>query len=378
MSSKHTNANIYVGCGPDKREGFLHVDIRKLPHVDIACPAWRLSEHFEDAQHIYSRHMLEHLTSMEAESALQDWHKTLKKGGTIRIIVPDLDYHIAQWLRAEWNDDAMRDKWSDARHGFAGLFGWQKECNPKESDYNQTYWDVHKSGYNKARMEWLLKRCGFSDIEVKTEGKWHLVANATKLFTRGERQIHERFEDVRADHRGRYIFAKGQLPQGGSVLDVACGIGYGSQHLQADGRRILGVDIEQSAVDHANRFFPLTPPSGYVCSDALALPEDGGFDAIVSFETIEHVPEDVALVKKFRRLLKKGGLLVCSTPNQTVMPFSKERFPYHVRHYTVESISGLLRDAGFTIDRICSQHSKTSETVTGDSDGLYLIIVARV
>ena len=79
--------NIYIGCGPDTREGFIHVDIRDLDNVDIVCNAWELSKHIQDVDHIYSRHMLEHLTNFEADRTLRDWLKSLKTNGKIEIIL---------------------------------------------------------------------------------------------------------------------------------------------------------------------------------------------------------------------------------------------------------------------------------------------------
>ncbi len=172
---------MYVGCGKQIKEGFIHADIRKLEHVDIVCPAWELSRHLKDVDYIYSRHMLEHLTYYEAYVTLIDWFITLKKGGKITIIVPDMDYHCKQWLRAEWSEDELQNQWSDARHSFAGFWGWQKECNPTKSDYNNTYWDVHKSGYNQKRMYQLLNKVGYQHIETRIEDKFHLFAEAQKL-----------------------------------------------------------------------------------------------------------------------------------------------------------------------------------------------------
>jgi len=172
--------NLYIGCGPDIREGFLHSDIRKMEHIDYVCNAWDISKQIQDINHIYSRHMLEHLTVDEAMLTLKDWFKALKNGGTIRLIVPDLDFHCKQWLEAEWDDDTVSDKWSDATHSLASIYGWQKECDPTKDDYNTSYWDVHKSGYNKKRMLFLLKKIGFINIDIEVKNKWHLVANAQK------------------------------------------------------------------------------------------------------------------------------------------------------------------------------------------------------
>ena len=175
-----TVKNIYIGCGSDIREGFLHSDIRQMDHIDFVCSAWELSTKIMNVKHIYSRHMLEHLTNAEVNRTLSDWFKALKENASIRIIVPDMDFHAQQWLSAEWNEENYNNKSSDARHSFAGFWGWQEECDPLEEDYNPSYWSVHKSGYNKRRMEFLLNRAGFIKIEIETKNQWHLVATAIK------------------------------------------------------------------------------------------------------------------------------------------------------------------------------------------------------
>jgi predicted SAM-dependent methyltransferase len=171
---------VYLGCGIDRKQGYLHSDVRELDGIDIVCQAWELSKHEKAFDEIYSRHMFEHLTAMEGEFALKDWFNALLPRGLLHIIVPNMDYHCQQWLNAEWNETTIKDKWSDARHSFASIFGWQRECNPAQNDYNQSYWDVHKSGYNKRRMSYVLERNGYVDIDIYVEDDIHLVAKAKK------------------------------------------------------------------------------------------------------------------------------------------------------------------------------------------------------
>ena len=171
---------VYLGCGNDRKQGYLHSDVRELDGIDFVWQAWELSMHEKAFDEIYSRHMFEHLTAMEGEVALKDWFNALLPGGLLHIIVPNMDYHCQQWLNAEWNDTTIKEKWSDARHAFASIFGWQRECNPSQNDYNQSYWDVHKSGYNKRRMSYVLKRNGYVDIDIYVDDDIHLVAKAKK------------------------------------------------------------------------------------------------------------------------------------------------------------------------------------------------------
>jgi len=169
---------IYMGCGPDIKEGFIHADIRDMPHVDIVCSAWELSQNIDNIDLIYSRHMLEHLTNIEVQITLQDWFKALRDKGTIQIIVPNIDFHFQQWLDAKWDINKEYGNLSDEVFNLSGIYGWQKECNPLEN--NVIYWDVHKSGYNKKRMKYILHNIGFENIKIDIINNIHLQATATK------------------------------------------------------------------------------------------------------------------------------------------------------------------------------------------------------
>ena len=172
--------NIYVGCGEDRRQGFLHCDIRALEGVDIVCQAWELSSHVTEVTEIYSRHMLEHLTMKEAYLTLSDWHYSLAKGGNVYIVVPNLDFHIQQWLDADWSEEIFIDSKSKENHALAGFYGWQRECDPQALNYSKSYWDVHKSGYNAKLLSFLMHRIGFLDIEITIKNQKHLVAIGKK------------------------------------------------------------------------------------------------------------------------------------------------------------------------------------------------------
>jgi predicted SAM-dependent methyltransferase len=374
-----TNKSLYVGCGEDRRQGFMHCDTRNLPGVDLVCDAWEVSNHISNLNEIYSRHMLEHLTSMEADAALLDWHHALKIGGTVYIVVPNLDFHIQQWLDAEWDDETIKDPNSDARYGFAGLYGWQRQCNPKQDDYNQTHWDVHKSGYNKKRLKYLLERAGFVNIQIEIKGDVHLVATAEKSMNKGERQISSDLKGIREDHKNRYDFACAVLAEykPSTILDLACGIGYGSKML-ADKLQcfVTGVDIDRGAIDFAQKNYGGAKVT-HICADAKELKINQKFDAIVSFETIEHVNFDRLLVTKFYQLLSPGGTFICSTPNQDVMPFDEAKFKYHIKHYTLTEISQLVTDCGFAIVDSFTQKNPRYGLVERGDDGCFTILVCQ-
>jgi 2-polyprenyl-3-methyl-5-hydroxy-6-metoxy-1,4-benzoquinol methylase len=146
-------------------------------------------------------------------------------------------------------------------------------------------------------------------------------------------------------HLARYRFAS-RFVAGGRVLDCACGVGYGTALLADAERRpdrVLGVDIDPAAVDHARRTY-LAAGIEFRCGDGAALDDPAGFDTIVSLETVEHVAEPAALLGNFARLLRPGGTLVASVP---VTP-SVDVNPYHLHDFTERSFRALGAALGLT------------------------------
>ncbi len=163
-------SKLNVGCGESVKAGYIGCDLRRCAGVQLVCKAWEISRHCHDLAEIFSRHMLEHLTWREAEVTLRDWRRALADDGQVHLVVPNLDFALQQWKRAEWTDEAWETRWSDGRWGFANLFGWQRECDPEQPGYSPSYWDVHKSGYNEQIMTFLLRRAGFEEIEISYAG----------------------------------------------------------------------------------------------------------------------------------------------------------------------------------------------------------------
>lgn len=147
-----------------------------------------------------------------------------------------------------------------------------------------------------------------------------------------------------AEHRARYAFAARQVA-GRRVLDVACGSGYGTGMLRAAGaREVIGVDCDAGAVAYARKRYG-TSGVTLVQGDACAPPVSGPFDAIVSFETIEHLDEPEKFLEVCRRLLAPGGRLFVSTPyRHRAGPDGKPLNPFHRQEWRTQEFAALLRD----------------------------------
>ena len=150
-------------------------------------------------------------------------------------------------------------------------------------------------------------------------------------------------------HLARYEWAASVLADNDnarSILDAACGVGYGSAVLASSmsGVNVTGADIDAAAVDYAKQRYHSTNVQ-FIHSNILNIASEEKFDAIVSLETIEHVPDPVAVIGKFSTLLNKDGILILSVP---VTP-SVDVNPYHLTDFTAGSIRKILRNAGFDV-----------------------------
>lgn len=144
------------------------------------------------------------------------------------------------------------------------------------------------------------------------------------------------------EHIIRYVFAS-QFVSDKVVLDVACGSGYGSNYLMSkDARRVIGGDRAQEAIAQAKQYHKKDGIE-FILLDATRLPyKDDSFDVIVSFETIEHIPDYEKYLSECRRVLKDGGTFICSTPNVTTLGAEKAVNPYHVNEFSSEQLSRTL------------------------------------
>jgi len=137
-------------------------------------------------------------------------------------------------------------------------------------------------------------------------------------------------------HLERYRFAQKLLSPGMKVLDIACGTGYGSAMLHQKGCEVIGADLDRALIKEAKNKWR---NNHFQTADVLDLPFDNDqFDALVSFETIEHVVDGDRFLLEMSRVLKPGGLFICSTPNITYTAHPE----YHLKEYRPDDFFRLV------------------------------------
>lgn len=152
---------------------------------------------------------------------------------------------------------------------------------------------------------------------------------------------------VRHQHLMRYRWAR-ELTRGLRVIDAACGTGYGAPILLESGAvSVDGFDLSAEAVAEARKLYGRSGAT-FEVGDVTTLPvADASYEIYVSFETLEHVEADEAMLAEAARVLEPGGKLLCSTPNREVMNPGKtigdgSFNPHHVREYSHTELRDLL------------------------------------
>lgn len=158
----------------------------------------------------------------------------------------------------------------------------------------------------------------------------------------GERYVPQLRGIIALEHLHRYAFAS-RFVTGRSVLDIASGEGYGSNLLSKVATSVCGVDVDEESVKHANQKYGSSVVR-FICGDACSIPlESQSVDAVVSFETIEHVEDQETMLKEFKRVLRSGGLVIISSPEKHA--YNRENAhenPYHKKELDLLEFESLL------------------------------------
>ena len=149
-----TELKLNLGCGRNRQDGYLNVDIRALPNIDLVASPQQCARLFPDhCDEVYISHVLEHQghpgkAMRENEESvlgfLGQMHKLLKPGGRLRVAVPDFGALARLYVQGEFPL-------------YPRLVG--RLCG--EQDYPE---NLHKCLFDKAFLTFCLEHSGFSNI----------------------------------------------------------------------------------------------------------------------------------------------------------------------------------------------------------------------
>lgn len=145
------NVRLNLGCGLIPTPDYLNIDARELPSVDMVADVRSLPFHPGTVSEIYAAHLVEHFTEADLKSTvLLAWHRILKAGGLLRVVVPDAEGMIQAFSRGQYPFESLREV----------TFGSQ--------DYPGNY---HYTMFSRESLRGLLRASGFVVGEYTAVGR---------------------------------------------------------------------------------------------------------------------------------------------------------------------------------------------------------------
>jgi ubiquinone/menaquinone biosynthesis C-methylase UbiE len=143
--------------------------------------------------------------------------------------------------------------------------------------------------------------------------------------------------EIFKEHIERYEFACKFIKNKENVLDIACGVGYGTLLIAKNtSGHVYGCDVSNDAIDYARQNYEAKNVTFEVMdATSLSFPEKY-FDCVVSFETLEHLTNYDKAIMEFSRVLKDKGILIISSPNKEVTFRHETNNEFHVNEFTRE------------------------------------------
>lgn len=139
----------------------------------------------------------------------------------------------------------------------------------------------------------------------------------------------------------------------GKLLDVGCGDGKFSSEMQQRGWIVDGIDFDEKAIRAAKEKYGLSLRHGDLRQAELS---EQSFDAVTMSHVIEHLVDPVDLLTEIRRISKKGGHLIITTPNIESVGhgmFGPCWFgvdaPRHLNLFSSKTLSEVARRSGFEV-----------------------------
>lgn len=139
---------------------------------------------------------------------------------------------------------------------------------------------------------------------------------------------------------------------GDSFLEVGCGTGYVLRALAHEAHlEVTGSELFAEGLTFAR---DRLPEARLVELDAREMPYDGEFDLVGAFDVIEHIDDDVGVLRGLRRAVRPGGFVFITVPQHPWLWSAADTYAHHVRRYRRKELVERLKAAGLIPVRMTS------------------------
>lgn len=190
---------------------------------------------------------------------------------------------------------------------------------------------------------------------------------ARKQSWTGERLETTITSEVMLEHLHRYAFAI-EISKNKKVLDIACGEGYGSNLMSKSAAEVTGIDIDETTINNASKKY-FDKKIRFIKGSILDIPADNGyFDLITCFETLEHVSNHEKVMSELKRVLNPDGIVLISTPEKlNYSDKSNYKNPFHKKELYGGEFKALIKNY-FKYTAFYCQFSSFSSIIMNENE----------
>jgi Domain of unknown function (DUF4214) len=228
---------VNLGCGWDKREGYLNIDLHEFHNPDLVADVTQLTAlpggYYEE---VLAIDVLEHIPRSRCVPTLVEWNRILVLGGLLRLQVPSLIGLLQLMTQPE------RQSIEQQEHLTQCLFGTQA--------YNG---DFHLNGFTDVTITSRLRAAGFSveRLDIRDQWLYEVEARKTALPESEPWMVSDSVEEF---VRMAYVTSLGREPDPGGLM-------YHRELVENGADRYVVLDLLRHS-EEARRAATFRTPSG--------------------------------------------------------------------------------------------------------------------
>ncbi len=181
--------------------------------------------------------------------------------------------------------------------------------------------------------------------------KYHSNRKAEKRIIKDKDFTHRLFIQILSDRLSGF----------NRVLDIGCGTGTMSFYFSGRGIDTIGIDVSKNAIEIAKRNakkLGLSAKTKFFVADFPKSKPSGQFDLIICTEVLEHLKDDSKAISEIHDLLKKGGMVLFSSPLNTSVLYRLNLTTFfdkdvgHLRRYDEMEFIRIIKKSGLDIVKV--------------------------
>ncbi|MEL6555617.1 MAG: methyltransferase [Cyanobacteria bacterium J06621_11] len=171
---------------------------------------------------------------------------------------------------------------------------------------------------------------------------------------RPQNRLPERPQDIwlnqlqSATHYNQWTFSHIQPHLQGHTLEVGCGSGTFTTLIAPHCTQLLAVDLNPTYTQQTKARLKSYKHVKVITTDATTMECSASFDTIVMLDVLEHIENDIDILKKLKQYLTPNGKIILKVPAIETLYNSLDKAVGHHRRYTCQTLAETLSQASYS------------------------------